>query len=127
MYAVNSAQQRVHNIVTGVQAAGDVATEAGQLDRIARDAAKLRGELIDIDPTIEAPGTYNFFTKYTTNTEAVLTAVIGGTAGSILTISGPKVQMTGVKHERRGHTAIYRCGLAFNRSSGNDCLTLTTT
>lgn len=54
MYAVNSAQQRVHNIVTGVQQAGDAATEAGQLDRIARDAAKLRGELIDIDPTIEA-------------------------------------------------------------------------
>jgi hypothetical protein len=80
-----------------------------------------------IDPITEAPGTYNFFTKYIANTEAVMTAVIGGTAGSILTISGPKVQMTGVKHERRGHTAIYRCGLAFNRSSGNDCLTLTTT
>lgn len=52
MYLVNSAQQRVHNIVTGVQQAGDIATEAGQLDRIARDAAKLREDLVELDPTI---------------------------------------------------------------------------
>lgn len=80
-----------------------------------------------IDPIIEAPGTYDFFTKLVANTEAALAAVVGTTAGSIMTIGGPKVQMTGVKHERRGHTAIYRAGLAFNRSSGNDCLTLTLT
>jgi len=54
MYKVNSSQQRVHNIVTGVQQAGDIATKDGQLDRIARDAAKLRGDLLELDPTIEA-------------------------------------------------------------------------
>jgi hypothetical protein len=54
MFQVNSAQQRVHNIVTGVQQAGDIATRDGQLDRIARDAAKLREDLIELDPTIES-------------------------------------------------------------------------
>ena len=53
MYEANSAQQRVHNIVTGVQQAGDATTEAGQLDRIARDAAKLRNDIIELDPTID--------------------------------------------------------------------------
>jgi hypothetical protein len=54
MYEVNAAQQRVHNIVTGVQQAGDLGTPSGQLDSISRDAAKLREDIIALDPTIEA-------------------------------------------------------------------------
>ena len=53
MFQVNSAQQRVHNIVTGVQAPGAAGTVDGTLDRLARDAAKLREDIIKLDPEIE--------------------------------------------------------------------------
>lgn len=46
MYAVNAAQQRVHNIVTGYQA------PAGQLDELSRDAYRLREDLAALDPEL---------------------------------------------------------------------------
>lgn len=54
MFTVNAAQQRVHNIVRGIQSPGDLSTPAGQLDDIAREAVKLREDLVKLDPAIEA-------------------------------------------------------------------------
>lgn len=54
MFTVNSAQQRVHNIVRGIQQPGDIATSGGQLDTIAREAVQLREKLVALDPDIEA-------------------------------------------------------------------------
>lgn len=54
IFEVNSAQQRVHNIVSGIQTPGDIATAGGKLDHLSRAAVKLRQDIVDLDPTIEA-------------------------------------------------------------------------
>jgi len=80
-----------------------------------------------IDPTTDAVATYEFQTKMIANTEAALAAVMGSTAGSILSIAAGKAQIISVKPSRREHTAIDEIGLAFNQNSTTGCLVLTLT
>lgn len=73
------------------------------------------------DPEMEDVGTRDFFTEMTTHEEVALSVVIGSTAGNIITISAPKVQITSLAVE--GDTFLRSTQeLQFNRSSGNDAL-----
>lgn len=79
-----------------------------------------------INPELTDVATINYFNNWTTNTEGVLSFVLGATAGNILTFNAPKTQITNITQGDRDQMRIEELELQYNQSAagGNDELTL---
>lgn len=77
--------------------------------------------------TIEAPalGTKDYFAIAAAGTQAALQVVHGGTAGNIVQIDAPKVQLTNPQYADSDGIQMLQMGLALVPSSGDDELTIT--
>ncbi|MEA3225403.1 MAG: hypothetical protein U9Q07_05590 [Planctomycetota bacterium] len=80
-----------------------------------------------IDPQMDNPSTYDFFTKTTGGTESTLSLVTGSSAGNILTITAPKVSYKEPKVSPRDGYLTAPIGLHFARSTGSDALSIVLT
>jgi hypothetical protein len=77
-----------------------------------------------MNPALDNPATYDWYTKMTTNHEAELSIPLGATPGNIITTTAPKVQYRRVGHGAREGYAIAEVELQFNRNVGGDALIL---
>lgn len=79
-----------------------------------------------IDPERKDPATVNFFTALEDNTEGILTFVLGSTAGNILTLTAPAVQVINIGPGDRDGIRIDALDLMLNQSvvAGDDELSL---
>ncbi|MFH0907797.1 MAG: phage tail tube protein [bacterium] len=79
-----------------------------------------------VDPEMELVATYDFFTKHKTNNAGAFSLVIGGTAGNILTVTAPAMQIAGLSTgDRDGlHTLPLDLYLARSADTGEDELSL---
>jgi hypothetical protein len=82
-----------------------------------------------LDPLMEDPATYNFFSKLTANTEVALALTIGGTAGNIIAFAAAKMQFTDIKIGNRDGMVTAETTGQLNRNTDNDpaCLSVTFT
>lgn len=71
----------------------------------------------NIDPEQEDVGTINFFNKWTTNAEGVLTYNLTGSAGNIMTFTANKVQIGSVSEGDRDSIRIEELDLLFNQNT----------
>lgn len=76
---------------------------------------------------IEAPalGTKNFFTAAAAETQAALQVVHGGTAGNIVQLDAPKVQLLSPQYTDSDGVVMLQMGMALVPDSGDDELSIT--
>ena len=74
----------------------------------------------NVDANRELVATHDFWGKMMSGAEAAWTIAIGSTAGNIITISGSKMQYGQFKSGNRNGVASLEGNLLFNRSSGDD-------
>jgi hypothetical protein len=80
-----------------------------------------------MDPEDTPTSDTNWYNRLTAGTSGALSLTLGATAGNIVGLSFPAVQYAGLTHEGRGGISVLNIPLQFNRSSGNDWLTITMT
>jgi len=73
-----------------------------------------------LDPEETAAATKNIWSTATANTEGALTLTIGASAGNIITVTAPKVQLRPGGLGDRDRVVTADLALEFNRSSGDD-------
>lgn len=76
-----------------------------------------RSPIGNIDPEQEDQATANFFNDWTTNSEGVLSYVLGATAGNISTVSAPKAQITSIAEADRDGLRTEGLDLQLNQSA----------
>jgi len=77
-----------------------------------------------VDPNRLLVATHDFWGKMMSGAEAAWTVKVGGTAGNIITTSGAKMQYGQIKTDNRSGVATLDTNLLFNRSTGDDELTM---
>lgn len=82
-----------------------------------------------IDPEIQLVATINFYNRWTSNTEGILSYVLGATAGNITTFNAPKTQITGISEADRDGLRIATLDLQLgqNAAAGDDEFTIALT
>lgn len=85
-----------------------------------------RAPVGSIDPEQEEIADINFFNKWTTNSEGILTYILGSTAGNITTFTAPKAQITGISEGDRDGIRIETIDLQLSQdeAAGDDELTI---
>lgn len=74
----------------------------------------------EIDPELVTFATKDFWSIIENSSQVALTAAITGSAGNILTITAPKVQIKDVKYGDRESLMTYQFSLIFVPNAGND-------
>ena len=71
-----------------------------------------------------AVATHNFFSIMTANTEATLTLTLGSVSGNKYVFTAPKVQYSAIEPGDRDGMQTAGASVRFNRSSGDDEVSL---
>ena len=75
---------------------------------------------LSLDPELVTVATYDWYGKLRSGNEGALSAVIGATAGNIITVTSPKVQYTGINPGNRNNLATLGIDCQLNRNTGDD-------
>lgn len=76
-----------------------------------------------VDPEVVPAATKNFWNMFASYSQVAFTATLGGTGGNILTIAGPKVQLSDIRYGDRDGILTYELPVVFTPSIGNDEIT----
>lgn len=81
---------------------------------------KARNVTGEIDPELVTIATKDFWATLDNSSQVAFTAKVAGAAGNILTITGPKVQVTNLSYGDRDNLMTYQMPLVFVPNAGND-------
>lgn len=78
-------------------------------------------------PEVSGALSTSFWADWMASTTRSFTVAVGETAGNIMTVTAPDVQITGIGYGDRDNIKTYDIGLAFRRDAGDDELVFTFT